>query len=93
MSGTTIQETKDLAYEVLLPGKGLGNDAALTKTNAYEVLLPGNAKGAAAAATKMVAYIVLTTVITPEVWTGNFGTGAYANPAPSGFGAWSPPST
>ena len=66
MSGTTIQETKDLAYEVLLPGNGLGNDAALTKTNAYEVLLPGNAKGAAAAATKMVAYIVLTTVITPE---------------------------
>ena len=40
MSGTTIQETKDLAYEVLLPGKGLGKDAALTKTNAYEVLLP-----------------------------------------------------
>ena len=93
MSGTTVQVTKDNAYTVLCPGESTGAAAAATKVNAYTVLIPGEAKGAACAVTKNVVYFVLDSTFTPEVWTGNFGTGAYANPAPSGFGAWGPPST
>lgn len=82
-------------YVVLTPGGNNVNQVGIveTKQNAYVVLTPGHLNDSFIVVSKMLVYVVLDTEYIPEVWTGNFGTAGYANPAPTGFGAWNPPST